>query len=130
VQMGGAHGKDRRGAEPRRAGDPAFSFSEMSMRVYVWCVCEGEGVNKQMTQKGDIRTCESWRTACGRPAVTNWCLADSPVSNSALWSATPGNSSSIGVPFVAQPLTNPTGIHEDVDLIPGLAQWVKDLALL
>ena len=27
-------------------------------------------------------------------------------------------------------LTNPTGIPEDLDLIPGLARWVKDLALL
>ena len=34
-----------------------------------------------------------------------------------------------GVPVVAQWLTNPTRNHEVVGLIPGLAQWVKDLAL-
>ena len=31
-----------------------------------------------------------------------------------------------GVPIVAQRLTNPTSIHEDEGLIPGLAQWVKE----
>ena len=34
-----------------------------------------------------------------------------------------------GVPVVAQWVTNLTGNHEVVGLIPSLAQWVKDPAL-
>ena len=33
------------------------------------------------------------------------------------------------VPIVAQQVMNPARIHEDVGLILGLSQWVKDLAL-
>ena len=31
---------------------------------------------------------------------------------------------------MAQQLTNPTSIHEDKSLMPGLDQWVKDPVLL
>ena len=35
-----------------------------------------------------------------------------------------------GVPVVAQPLANPTIIHEDSSSVPGLTQWLKDPAML
>ena len=36
----------------------------------------------------------------------------------------------LGVSTVAQWVTNLTSMHEDVGLIPGLHQWVKDLAMV
>ena len=34
-----------------------------------------------------------------------------------------------GVPAVVQQFMNPTNIHEDAGSSPGLAQWIRDLAL-
>ena len=40
----------------------------------------------------------------------------------------PSKNDTPGVSVVALLLTNPTQSHEDAGLIPGLAQWVRDLA--
>ena len=39
------------------------------------------------------------------------------------------NNMDCGVPVVTQQVMNPTIIHEDTGLIPGLAQWIKDPVL-
>ena len=45
-------------------------------------------------------------------------------------SSSPQKKLRTGVSVVVQHVKNPTGIHEDVGLNPGLTQWVKDPALL
>ena len=46
------------------------------------------------------------------------------IKNHEFWSSHPGSAV-----VLAQQLTSPTSIHEDMSLIPVLAQWVKDLVL-
>ena len=46
------------------------------------------------------------------------------------WFRTTDRGAWFGVPLVTQWVKNPTSIHKDVGSIPGLAQWVRDLALL
>ena len=45
------------------------------------------------------------------------------------WETTSNSDLVIGVPVVAQWLTNPTRNHEVAGSVPALAQWVKDPVL-
>lgn len=36
----------------------------------------------------------------------------------------------LGIPIMVLWLTNPTTTHKDMGSIPGLARWIKDLAML
>ena len=72
---------------------------------------------------------------CERQAVLSQLRALGPVSSQPPWREhRPGQKSVLkpcgGVAVVAQWLTNPTSIHEDVSSLPGLSQWVKDPVLL
>ena len=67
-------------------------------------------------------------------AKMNWCLLipASCLLNSLLPQAVSSfvvKKDYFGVPVLAQWLINPTRNHQVVDSIPGLAQWVEDLAL-
>ena len=43
-----------------------------------------------------------------------------------MWSV---NKAEYGVPVAVQQVKNPTSIHEDAGLTPGLTPWVEDVAL-
>ena len=67
--------------------------------------------------------------------IIYWCASTFPYKHTEnlvimLYYPLPFKNYKTGVPVVAQRLMNVASIHEDVESIPGLAQWVKDPALL
>ena len=68
--------------------------------------------------------------------IAIWPVTVLPVSQDVSWVNNEAISENIrlnkrlvfGVSIVAQQVKNPTNIHKDVGLIPGLPQWVKDPA--
>ena len=57
-------------------------------------------------------------------------LTMAEITSSTEWKKQTNEQTNLGVHIVAQQVMNLTSIREDVGLIPGLIQWVQDLALL
>ena len=62
--------------------------------------------------------------------MTGWMSARNSKSSKAILKYFTEFKNIFGVSTMAQQVRNPTSTHEDVDLIPGLAQGIKDLVLL
>ena len=91
-------------------------------------MCGDQNARGKHSTPGGSHARESWASTPRAPPSTQEAgPAPHPL---AFLAKLPKEKVGVGVPFMAQWLTNSTRIHEDVDSIPGLAQWVKDPALL